>query len=126
MLTQRIEQFQSVARRRDGEPVTSGPQSLAGGGSSGAIPPGQVVLSGGESPTTEAVGFLVQVYSARPDSPPFALTDSTGKTTHYVSPMPGVNLRRYLNQKLTIGGQIGYDTGLDTPHVIATTAVRSP
>ena len=126
MLTQRIEQFQSVARRRDGEPVTSGPQSLAGGGSSGAIPPGQVVLSGGGSPTTEAVGFLVQVYSARPDSPPFALTDSTGKTTHYVSPMPGVNLRRHLNQKLTIGGQVGYDTGLDTPHIIATTAVRSP
>lgn len=126
MLTQRIEQFQSVARRRDGEPAMSGTQSPGGGGSSGAIPPGQVVLSGGGSPTTEAVGFLVQVYSARPDSPPFALTDSTGKTTHYVSPMPGLNLRRYLNQKLTIGGQTGYDTGLDTPHVIATTAVRSP
>jgi uncharacterized protein YraI len=123
MLTQRIEQFQSVARRRDGEPA---PQSLAAGGSPGAIPPGQVVLSGGGSATTEAVGFLVQVYSARPDSPPFALTDATGKTTHYVSPMPGLNLRRYLNQKLTVGGQVGYDTGLDTPHVIATSAVRSP
>lgn len=140
LLVQRIEQYQSIARRRDGEQPASAVSSLqAAARSAGTvtIPPGQVILSGGGSiggPTigaggsgsVEAAGYLVQVYSARPDSPPFALTDSTGKTTHYVSPMPGVNLRRYLNQHISVGGQSGYETGLDTPHIIATAAVRSP
>jgi len=148
LLVQRIEQYQSIARRRDGEQPASAVSSLqAAARSAGTvtIPPGQVMLSGG-SPiggpaiggpaiggsgaggpgSVEAAGYLVQVYSARPDSPPFALTDATGKTTHYVSPMPGVNLRRYLNQHISIGGQSGYETGLDTPHIIATAAVRSP
>jgi len=144
LLVQRIEQYQSIARRRDGDQPSSAVSTLqAAARSAGTvtIPPGQVMLSGGgptgTGPTTggttaggpsslEAVGYLVQVYSARPDSPPFALTDATGKTTHYVSPMPGVNLRRYLNQHISIGGQSGYETGLDTPHIIATAAVRSP
>ncbi|MGV3483962.1 MAG: hypothetical protein ACO1RT_06055, partial [Planctomycetaceae bacterium] len=74
----------------------------------------------------EAAGHLVQVFSSRPDSPPYALTDSQGRTTHYVSAAPGVNLRRYLNQHVTVRGVAGYSTGLDTPHVIASGAVRSP
>jgi hypothetical protein len=31
-----------------------------------------------------------------------------------------------MNQHISIGGQSGYETGLDTPHIIATAAVRSP
>jgi len=139
LLVQRIEQYQSIARRRDGDQTSSAVSTLqAAARSAGTvtIPPGQVMLSGGGptpggptpggSGSLEAVGYLVQVYSARPDSPPFALTDAAGKTTHYVSPTPGVNLRRYLNQHISIGGQSGYETGLDTPHIIATAAVRSP
>lgn len=149
LLVQRIEQYQAIARRRDGDQPASAVSSLqAAARSAGTftIPPGQVMLgqvmlSGGGATSTgatfggvtaggpgsvEATGHLVQVYSARPDSPPFALTDATGKTTHYVSPTPGVNLRRYLNQHISIGGQSGYETGLDTPHIIATAAVRSP
>ncbi|HBJ33653.1 MAG TPA: hypothetical protein DDZ51_02600 [Planctomycetaceae bacterium] len=143
LLAQRIEQYQSIARRRDGDQPASAVSSLqAAARSAGTvtIPPGQVMISGGNpsgvsaiaGPTggsvgaVEAAGYLVQVYSARPDSPPFALTDGTGRTTHYVSPTPGVNLRRYLNQHISIGGQSGYETGLDTPHIIANAAVRSP
>jgi hypothetical protein len=144
LLVQRIEQYQSIARRRDGDQPSSAVSTLQAAArlaGTVTIPPGQVMLSGGgptgTGPTIggataggpgslEAVGYLVQVYSARPDSPPFALTDATGKTTHYVSPTPGVNLRRYLNQHISIGGQSGYETGLDTPHIIATAAVRSP
>jgi len=144
LLVQRIEQYQSIARRRDGDQPSSAVSTLqAAARAAGTLtmPPGQVMLSSGSpatgSPATggatlggpgsvEAVGYLVQVYSARPDSPPFALTDATGRTTHYVSPTPGVNLRRYLNQHISIGGQSGYETGLDTPHIIATAAVRSP
>jgi len=133
LLVGRIEQYQSVARRRDGEtaqPVTSlAPSASLTAAASPAAnlsPPGQIVLSGGTLGINDASGYLVQVYSARPDSPPFALTDATGRTTHYLSPTPGVNLRRYLNQHVSVGGQAGYDTGLDTPHLIVTAAVRSP
>lgn len=135
-LGQRIRQYQSVAARREGEPLPSlgsapselpsQPISLAMGPSP---PPGQVVLAGrggADKPESEAAGYLVQVYSARPSSPPFALTDSSGRTTHYVTPLPGFNLRRYLNQHITVAGQTGYDTGLDTPHLIVGSAVRTP
>jgi len=138
-LGQRVRQYQSVAARRDGQPLPSSgsvsgslPGSVALAGAPVAqspIPPGQVTLgpqNGFEKPEAEATGYLVQVYSARPSSPPFALTDASGRTTHYVSPFPGFNLRRYLNQHITLAGQAGYDTGLDTPHIIAGSAVRSP
>ncbi|TVP95699.1 MAG: SH3 domain-containing protein [Planctomycetaceae bacterium] len=138
-LSQRIRQYQSVAARRDGQPLpssgsllesTTGPVVMAGASvAQSPIPPGQVTLSPPSDfnkPEAEATGYLVQVYSARPNSPPFALTDASGRTTHYVSPFPGFNLRRYLNQHITLAGQAGHDTGLDTPHIIAGSVIRSP
>jgi hypothetical protein len=71
-------------------------------------------------------GYLVQVYSARTNSPPFALTDNTGRTVAYVTPSPGVNLRIHLNSKVSISGNAGFLTGLNTPHILATQAVRTP
>lgn len=133
MLLQRIEQYQSILRRRQGQPVggslpTAPSPSAELAGFSATNPPLPITTSSNGEPSsaTEVGGFLVQVYSARPDSPPFALTDSTGRTTHYVSPAPGVNLRRYLNQYIRVGGAAGYETGLDTPHIIAATAHRAP
>ncbi len=128
LLVQRVQQVQSVARRRDGQPEVA---QLA----TTLIPleRAAVTAPAGQRPTTtldasssDPSGYLVQVYSSRPDSPPFALTDASGRTTHYVSPAPGVNLRRFLNQYITVSGQAGYATGLDTPHVIAVAAVRAP
>ncbi|MFM2004058.1 MAG: hypothetical protein RI963_3484 [Planctomycetota bacterium] len=132
-LALRIRQYQSVAARRDGgsavatagaiAPAVFPPAQIA---PAGVFPPGQIDLAGRPATQPEASGYLVQVYSARPESPPFALTDATGRTTHYVSPNPGYNLRRFLNQHIIISGPAGHDTGLDTPHIIATSAVRSP
>jgi hypothetical protein len=132
-LALRIRQYQSVAARRDGgsavatagaiAPAVFPPGQIA---PAGVFPPGQIDLAGRPATQPEASGYLVQVYSARPESPPFALTDATGRTTHYVSPNPGYNLRRFLNQHIIISGPAGHDTGLDTPHIIATSAVRSP
>lgn len=129
-LAQRVRQYQSIASRRDGEPLPI-PELSAGSGTvipavAMSPPPGQVNFAGAGASPPEVSGYLVQVYSARPESPPFALTDASGRTTHYVSPTPGFNLRRFLNQHVIIAGQAGYDTGLDTPHIIASTAVRSP
>jgi hypothetical protein len=154
-LALRIRQYQSVAARRDGgsavatagaiAPAVFPPGQIAPMGvfppgqiapmgvfppgqiaPAGVFPPGQIDLAGRPATQPEASGYLVQVYSARPESPPFALTDATGRTTHYVSPNPGYNLRRFLNQHIIISGPAGHDTGLDTPHIIATSAVRSP
>jgi hypothetical protein len=143
-LALRIRQYQSVAARRDGgsavapagaiAPAVFPPAQIAPAGvfppgqiaPAGVFPPGQIDLAGRPATQPEASGYLVQVYSARPESPPFALTDATGRTTHYVSPNPGYNLRRFLNQHIIISGPAGHDTGLDTPHIIATSAVRSP
>lgn len=74
----------------------------------------------------EQAGFLMQVYSARSNSPPFALTDHAGRTVAYVTPAPGVNLRTHLNSHIIVVGSRGYLTGLNMPHVMATQAVRSP
>lgn len=147
LLAERVQQVQSVARRRDGErepaalagagalaganalPGVAAASSAAAIGSGGALPgrePGEPHGAAAAPAKNEVRGYLVQVYSARPDSPPFALTDAAGRTTHYVSPSPGLNLRRYLNQHITLSGQTGYETGLDTPHLIASHAVASP
>jgi hypothetical protein len=74
----------------------------------------------------EHAGYLVQVYSARSNSPPFALTDHSGRTVAYVTPAPGVNLRSHLNSRIRVVGTRGYLTGINTPHIMATQAVRTP
>jgi hypothetical protein len=69
-------------------------------------------------------GYLVQVYSARQNSPPSALTDNLGNTVAYVTPAPGVNIRHHINSEVTVAGNQGYVQGLNTPHIVANQAVR--
>ncbi|MDA8744236.1 hypothetical protein N9N28_06345 [Rubripirellula amarantea] len=76
-------------------------------------------------PQLESIsGQLVQVYSARPQSPPFALTDGTGRTVAYVTPSPGINLRMHLNSQVTVTGEKGFVNGVNLPHVFAEKAER--
>ena len=126
MIVERARQYQQVASRRDRNSLdalgtTSAPRAYPEPVRTGAVSP----VTSIEAVGTEMVGYLVQVFSSRPDSPPFALTDKEGRTTLYVSPAPGVNLRRNLNQYVTVRGSAGYTTGLDTPHVIASGVVRT-
>ncbi len=126
LIVQRAQQYQQVAHRRDGQPLQS---AIAMPASVGYPEPIQATLpapvqSSGDA-AQEVAGYLVQVFSARPDSPPFALTDQQGRTIYYVSPAPGVNLRRYLNQFISVHGTASFTTGLDTPHIIATGAIRT-
>ncbi len=130
MLTQRAQQYQQVARRRDGGSITAMPASAqypapVQGDGELPVPTSLPLPTSPDNTASNSAGYLVQVFSARPDSPPFALTDRQGRTTFYLSAAPGVNLRRYLNQYITVNGESGYATGLDTPHIIATGAVRS-
>jgi len=74
----------------------------------------------------DRTGYLKQVYSARPQSPPFALVDRMGNTLIYVAPAPGLNLRRFLDQEIGIVGTVTYTTGLDTPMIVASRVTRLP
>lgn len=130
VLRDRVEQYQRVARRRDGHPPVetaladyqqaSGERSdpTKSAADSPALPP-----TAGLVPF-DREGYLVQVFSARPDAPPYALTDAAGQTLAYVSPAPGVNLRMHLNKKIGLHGELSYLTGLETPLFIAKQAVR--
>lgn len=64
-------------------------------------------------------GRLAQVPSLDPRLPQFALVDSAGHVAAYVSPAPGVNLRRYLNQDVGINGTIGYLPDRQAQHLTA-------
>ncbi len=130
MIVKRAQEYQQVARRRDRDPASTFDDFQASASYPEPIQPSvqpSMVLQIPRSDETpaEMVGYLVQVFSARPDSPPFALTDKQGRTTFYISPAPGINLRRNLNQYVTVRGAAGYMTGLDTPHIIASGAVRT-
>lgn len=130
LLSERARQYRRVATRRDGDSVirSETPPTIA---TANYNTPMQTIPgspnSTSQSPTqaTSQSGYLVQVYSARRDSPPFALTDDAGRTIAYVSPMPGVNLRTHLNSKVTVTGRPGFVTGLNTPHIRAAEAFRT-
>ncbi|WP_164100876.1 hypothetical protein [Candidatus Laterigemmans baculatus] len=146
LLLRRVEEYQRVAQQRDGR----GPGTTSSLGTAAPSIPSQTTLSQrgaapsslGTSPSSEAIasggaaalpqqgtpfdgqGWLVRVYSARPDAPPYAITDSAGRTLSYITPSAGINLRRYLNQEVGLYGRVAYDTSLETPHLIAEQAVR--
>ncbi len=49
----------------------------------------------------------------------FVIQDDAGKITHEISSLPGLNLRRYLNQRVGIVGNRGFDQQLNLNHVTA-------
>ena len=142
MLSERVEQYRQVAHRRDGEVVlrNHGLPAVSNNSNYPVLPAahvtptvpasnaGPLYQGSAQSEATKlvnATGYLVQVYSARTNSPPFALTDNSGRTIAYVTPIPGVNLRPHLNHRVSVFGNRGFLTGLGTPHLLATQAVRS-
>ncbi len=124
LLAERVRQYQRVSGLREQNALTQ--VSVASGA---AIPMtnGTAVSVRPIVPSTVAqVGYLVQVYSARSNTPPYALTDNAGRTLVYVSPMPGVNFRVHLNSHVKVVGQQSFLRGLNTPHILATRAFRTP
>ncbi len=49
----------------------------------------------------------------------YVLQDETGKVTHHIAALPGVNLRPYLNQRVGIIGNRGFHQQLQLNHVTA-------
>ncbi|WP_236625121.1 hypothetical protein [Rhodopirellula sp. SWK7] len=88
----------------------------------GSVPTGPSTIPAAS--TSEQTGVLVEVYSADPNRPPYAITDRGGQTVAYVTPAPGVDLKTHLGSQVRIQGESGFLQGLDTPHVLATAAQR--
>ncbi len=67
----------------------------------------------------DGVGWLMPVVSRTRSAPPFALMDDNGQVKLLLSPAPGVNLHRYMRQKVGVFGQRGFSPSLNLPHVAA-------
>ncbi len=72
----------------------------------------------------DASGWLSPVHTSRPGQPEYALTDSEGKVLAYVTPSPGMNLRRYSKQPVAIYGTRGYLPELAAKQIIAERIIR--
>jgi hypothetical protein len=81
--------------------------------------PGQARAGLGDPLRYDGRGRLTQVPSLDPRLPQFALVDAAGQVATYVSPAPGVNLRRYLNQDVGINGTLGYLPDRQAQHLTA-------
>ncbi len=122
----------SFVSRTGGEVFGGSPAAVVPASHMGGITypnPNQVIQANTagvmDSPrATEQTGTLVEVYSADPNRPPFAITDRGGRTLAYVTPAPGVEIRNHLGSEVRLQGETGFLQGLDTPHVLATHAER--
>ena len=70
-------------------------------------------------PTYDGSGWLMPVITSRRNVPQYALTDDYGRILKFVTPSPGLNLRRYLRQQIGITGTQRTVPELYRPHLMA-------
>lgn len=147
MMVEKIEEFSQLqSRKRDasriatsvpvGQPAaTVATATMPAAESDAAVDAkpnaiGTGVYIGGDDPRFDGEGWLMPVIkrastarnSAR-YTPPFALTDADGNVLQFVTPSPGVNLRRYLKQKVGLYGQVAATEEFTRPHLTASRVV---
>ena len=112
LLLDRIERFESVRQRSSMTPLPP-PTNY-----SDAVPM--------RSPASESEmsGWLVAVHTSLAGQPEFALTDDLGNVKAYVRPTTGLNLRRYVQQPVTVFGPQGFLPNLNAKQVVADRVVR--
>ena len=70
--------------------------------------------------TYDAHGWLNQLVRSRGSlQPTYVLENDSGQITHHISPSPGLNLNRYLKNKIGVVGRRGFDRSLQLNHVTA-------
>jgi len=67
----------------------------------------------------DGMGKLMPNVRRAAGMPPFVLMDDAGKPVIYVSPAPGVNLRRYVGHQIGVNGPRGFIPKLNTQQVTA-------
>ena len=66
----------------------------------------------------DATGWLNELKHSRGTSPStYVLQDASGKIIYQVSPVPGINLNRYLKKRVGVSGQLGFNQKLNLRHV---------
>lgn len=103
--------------------------SLLGGRSSATVPAiastGRAVGSGVDTDvelgaTYDAHGWLNELVQQNGETGvTYVLQDESGRITHHIGAEPGLNLHRYLKQRIGIVGQRGYNQRLKLSHVTA-------
>ena len=142
LLLEKIEEFNRLYERKlavkdlsaasPDEIDATGIRPVAGQASGNALVPRPVIdpastFEGGDfNPRYDGKGWLMPVITraagtrkSGPYTPPFALTDQDGNVLLFVSPSPGLNLRRYARQEVGIYGQISPLDQYTRPHLTA-------
>ena len=66
----------------------------------------------------DATGWLNELKQSRgTEQSTYVLQDETGKIIYHVTPMPGINLSRYLKKRVGVNGQMGFNQRLNLKHV---------
>ena len=66
----------------------------------------------------DATGWLNELKQGRGTEPStYVLQDETGKIIYHVTPIPGLNLNRYLKKRVGVNGQLGFNQRLNLRHV---------
>jgi uncharacterized protein YgiM (DUF1202 family) len=114
-IADRVDEFKSLKRRYEQlgdmdslaaldrpQGVSAAPREL----DDEPVGTGVIPVSDGDSESHFSdIGWLMPVHSAKRIAPPFALLDDTGQVKCYVTPSPGLNLRRYVREHVSIRGQ---------------------
>jgi hypothetical protein len=142
-ISKRMAEFQTLQRRHQKaqEPVAGGedeqinkhgisaaPRTLPNDVPSGDSPAGGVGVSQASADSNDspydAEGWLMPVHSTKRVAPPFAVLDDDGRVRAYVTPAPGLNLRRYTKMYVGLVGQQRYVSTLRAPHVTAERVIK--
>ena len=114
-LRNRLAEFDRLQRRHQllsGEPASvsqasferPSPQNKGGVIPWSIIPKLAKPLPNSREVPFEGEGWLIPVFTNRRDIPSYALTDDDGAILYFVTPRPGLNLRRYLRKRVGIVG----------------------
>jgi hypothetical protein len=109
----RVEEFKTLKRRYEqlgdvnavadrGRGISAAPREMDDTPIGTGVTPAS---SGGDDDYFSDVGWLMPVHSTKRIAPPFALLDDTGQVKCYVTPSPGLNLRRYVREHVSVHGQ---------------------
>lgn len=89
--------------------------ALGIGGSGGQ----QAPQNGPAASNYNGSGWLIPVVTSRADVPRYALTDNNGTILQFVSPAPGLNLNRYVRQRVGVYGPATPATPSTKPEITA-------
>jgi hypothetical protein len=111
VLLSKIGRFEEIKQRHDAISTAQADTDRKNRGLGDAA----VALRGQAGPRPDGEGRLMPVVSRKAGAPQYALVDGAGAVTSYLSPGPGVNLRPYIDQQVSVSGQRAFAPDLQKP-----------